>query len=626
MVALGPGGGHDGGVGDGGAVVAAHGTGHTGGDAHDGQGVVHGEHVLDNGDQDTEGAPAGAGGKGQQAAHGEHDDGQQQLHPGGGGAHKVPDKVLGAQGVGHALQGPGEGEDHDGGDHGLKAVGDAAHHLLKGHRAADEIINNGEHQAEGRAQQQAHGGIGVGEGGDEVDPGPEAAGIDHADDTADYQHRNGEHQVHDGALVLVDLIVHHGIGVGAGEQVSLLNGVSLIPGHRAEVHLHHHQADHHHQSEQGIEVIGDGSDEQVQALAVLGKAGHGGGPGGDGGDDAHGSGGGIDDIGQLHPGDVVLVGDGPHDAAHGEAVEIVVNEDEAAQQDRGQLRPHPGLDILLGPAAKGGGAAGLVHHAHHSAQDDQEDQDAHVIAVGQGGHNAVLKDVEQRPLELEVGIEQTAHQDTDEQGGVDLLGQQGQGDGDHRGQQGQGGVIEVAGGLDIALSSAGGTDKRAAAHLTVFVQAIAAHADAHGTAVGTLDHGGPRLLGWVGGRPGGGGHGQHHHHDQDEAHGPGSSCVHFIFPPKQFWGRAPGTHTRSNKPDNTQRKKIWTLKAPIPQYRRLCPLLLYGVAEKRQDSAPRACDSPQDILPRPRGTAQAGPTPFGGTPSLKKPAAWPNAF
>ena len=108
----------------------------------------------------------------------------------------------------------------------------------------------------------------------------------------------------------------------------------------------------------------------------------------------------------------------------------------------------------------------------------------------------------------------------------------------------------------------------------------------------------------------------------------GQALLAFIsFSLQNNFGAVPLEHTRAQISRTTRSaKKIWTLKAPIPQYRRLCPLLLYGVAEKRQDSAPRACDSPQDILPRPRGTAQAGPTPFGGTPSLKKPAAWPNAF
>ena len=55
-----------------------------------------------------------------------------------------------------------------------------------------------------------------------------------------------------------------------------------------------------------------------------------------------------------------------------------------------------------------------------------------------------LKDVKDGTLKGEVGVEQAAHQDTNKQGGVDLLGDQGQGDGDDGGQQGESGGIEVA--------------------------------------------------------------------------------------------------------------------------------------------------------------------------------------
>ena len=123
VVALGARGGHDGGVGDGGAVVAADRARHAGGDADDGHGVVHGEDVLHDGNQDAEGAPGGAGGEGQQAADGEHDQRQDHLEAAGGGPDEVPDEELRAQGVRHVLQAPGEGEDHDGGDHGLEALG-----------------------------------------------------------------------------------------------------------------------------------------------------------------------------------------------------------------------------------------------------------------------------------------------------------------------------------------------------------------------------------------------------------------------------------------------------------------------------------------------------------------------
>src|SRR5699024_6183400 len=110
--------------------------------------------------------------------------------------------------------------------------------------------------------------------------------------------------------------------------------------------------------------------------AVLDIAGHGGGPGGDGGDDADGRGGGVDEVGELGAGDVVLVRYGAHDAAHGQAVEVVVHEDEHTERDGGQLRADAGLDVLCRPAPEGRGAARAVHERDHRAEDDEEDEDA----------------------------------------------------------------------------------------------------------------------------------------------------------------------------------------------------------------------------------------------------------
>ena len=212
----------------------------------------------------------------------------------------------------------------------------------------------------------------------------------------------------------------------------------------------------------------------------------------------------------------MLVGDGPHDRAHGEAVEVVVDEDQAAQEDGGQLGPRPGLDVLLGPAAEGGGAARLVHQAHQGAQDDQEDEDAHVVAVGQLGHDAPAEHVVDGPLEAEVGEQQAAHHDADEQGGVHLLGDQGQADGHHRRQQGQGGVVELALGLGVAGAAAG---------LTGDGLSLLGQDHPQGGAVGALDHLGARLVDGAGGK-GGGGHGQDEHHQDERLDRPGSSCSH----------------------------------------------------------------------------------------------------
>ena len=121
-----------------------------------------------------------------------------------------------------------------------------------------------------------------------------------------------------------------------------------------------------------------------------------------------------------------------------------------------------------------------------------------------------------RSLKAEVGVEQAADQDADEQGGVDLLGNQRQGNGDDRGQQGPDGVVEIAGGFYISRSLASGAQEGAAAGLTGLILPIAGHAQAGGAAVGTLDHLAARFLRRVPGSHGSGAHGkqQHHRHRQ----------------------------------------------------------------------------------------------------------------
>ena len=229
-----------------------------------------------------------------------------------------------------------------------------------------------------------------------------------------------------------------------------------MPGHGPVVEVRHRQEDHHGDGEDGVEVEGDGLDEQVQAVPVLHVGADRRGPGGHRRDDAHGRRRGVDEVGELRPADPALVGHGPHDGAHGEAVEVVVHEDQHAQGDDGELGSGPGLDVGGGPAPEGGGASGLVHEHHQDAQYHQEDQDAHVVAVGQGPYEPVVKDVGQGAFEVEVGIEKPAHQDAHEQGGVHLLGHEGEAYGDDGGQQRPEGLIEAGGDLPVTLAGGEG--------------------------------------------------------------------------------------------------------------------------------------------------------------------------
>ena len=94
-----------------------------------------------------------------------------------------------------------------------------------------------------------------------------------------------------------------------------------------------------------------------------------------------------------------------HDTAHGETVEIIVNEDQYAQCDGCKLRASACLDLFLGEMAESGRSACPVHQAYHSAQNHKEDQNAYIIAVGQDGDKSVVKDVAEGFLERKTGIE-----------------------------------------------------------------------------------------------------------------------------------------------------------------------------------------------------------------------------
>ena len=89
-----------------------------------------------------------------------------------------------------------------------------------------------------------------------------------------------------------------------------------------------------------VEVIGNGLNEELDAghagVELRGDAGDGGCPRGDRRDHADRRGGGVNEVGELHAGDALAVGHGGHDGADGEAVEVVVDEDQHAEGEGGE--------------------------------------------------------------------------------------------------------------------------------------------------------------------------------------------------------------------------------------------------------------------------------------------------
>ena len=133
----------------------------------------------------------------------------------------------------------------------------------------------------------------------------------------------------------------------------------------------------------------------------------------------------------------MLVGDRPHNRAHGQAVEAVVQKNQQAQQGGGQLGAALGFDAPHRPAAIGGSAPRAGDNDHQRPQQHQKN-DHHPVVADFSGHH--LKNVCNRLKQAAPGrkaIDAHPGQHSQEQGGVDLLCEQSKNNGYHRRQNGQ---------------------------------------------------------------------------------------------------------------------------------------------------------------------------------------------
>ena len=331
-------------------------------------------HSLGQGDDDGQGddvhAPVGAGDELRDGEHDEHDQGQElRRHQAGAGVDDILREVDLTVDTGKQ-----EGQDHEqqGQDHALEALQADVHEFLRGHQALDQVER--EHEAQGNDDAQLH-----------IRAKHAFLEIRAGEDGRYDQHEDGDEHVPDAALfgdlylftaVNVDLLA---VGRGQGAAVldaleGLLHGAD--GGNDAEDGQRHDE-----RGDPAVEIIGNGLDEVGQALAGgspavgLQQAADKDCPGGDGDQNANRSGSRVDHIGEELSGHLVLVRELGHAGAHGEGVEIVVDEDDDAQDPGPDQRGFPGLCLGGGPPAKGEGAAGLLDEgndgAHQTADDDQ---------------------------------------------------------------------------------------------------------------------------------------------------------------------------------------------------------------------------------------------------------------
>ena len=431
--------GHNGGIGNGRAVVAADCTGQAGSHGNHHQ-FAAGENSANDGQQHTEGAPGGTGGEGQEAAN-DKDDGRQEVcQVASSTANQFRHEDLGSQLVGHTGQSPGKNQDQDGRNHSPEAVHEGIGKLVEGNDLPGNIQQEGRCQCKEGSQNQAHGSITAGKGIHEIHVNTavlvkETAGVDHGKHTRNNQRHDGQNQIHHRSLAVFRSGSIFILRVAEAQRSIVLGSL-----HLAKIQAHPGHENNGKQRQQGVQIVGNGADEQAQAFSLRSNGGNGCCPGRNGGNDTDRSGGSIDDICQLFPGNFELVGDGPHHRANSQTVEVVINEDQHAQNTGGDQGAALVLDPLGCPTAVGSRTAGLVDHGDHHSQQNQENQNAHVPAVADlGDHH--IKGIQHHIPQTPVCVDQGACQNAHKQGGVDLLGQQGQSNGNHGRQQSHQGAI-----------------------------------------------------------------------------------------------------------------------------------------------------------------------------------------
>ena len=200
VVALSSGRCHDRCIRDGRAVVSAHCACQTCCNGDDQQ--IAGEADADNnGKQDSEGSPGSTGGECQEDRHEEYNGRKHAGQPCCASFKDAADIFCRSQIAGQPGQGPCKGQDQNRADHGFEAFGKCFHTVLESEYFPDHIKDDRDQKRCRRTHGKAGGRVTVCERIHKVFPVKEAAGIDHADDTAGDQDDDRECQIDDFAFV-----------------------------------------------------------------------------------------------------------------------------------------------------------------------------------------------------------------------------------------------------------------------------------------------------------------------------------------------------------------------------------------------------------------------------------------
>ena len=216
--------------------------------------------------------------------------------------------------------------------------------------------------------------------------------------------------------------------VGGGNFLSL--GGAILRGslfgllHGAKVQTDECNEEHEHDSRKRIEVVRDRLHEQIEAV-IAQIAANGNRPRGHRCDNAHGRRARVDKPRQLFMADAEAVSDRAHNCANREAVEIVVHENENAQNGSHHASETSSFHVLRNPRAIRTRAAGDGDKHDKRAQQRQEQQQRTVVGdllTHHLGNQAerVNERAKSNAIDGE-GVNHHANKNADREGGIHLL-------------------------------------------------------------------------------------------------------------------------------------------------------------------------------------------------------------
>ena len=467
-------------------MVAIHRTAESRADGDQEQRVARVEHANDDRQNKRDGAPARAHRKADECRNQENSERQQSQAYAQAIQEAAHERARTDHVTAYAAERPSEHENHNGPNHGAHAFGNAFHVALKRAQAARQIHGSSNDQRHERTDAQASNGI-LANGGREIDALEEAAHIQHAPngeyDQNENRHNevehlallghfhslelglglirlkrlgelglfrnNGRRQIVRGlrvilrgdfggsalsgnaqARIALDLV---GIGnnlaqvcgsnfLGLGRTILRSSLFGLL--HGAKVQADECNEEHEYDSAKRIEVIRNRLHEQVEAV-IAQVAANGNSPRRHRGNNAHRRRARVDKPCELFVAHAEAVGDRTHNRANREAVEVVVHENENAQNGGHHAGEASALHVLRNPCAICARATGNGDEYDKRAQQRQEQQQRAVVGnllTHHLGNQAERVNERTEPNAIDgKGIDDHANENSDCEGGIHLL-------------------------------------------------------------------------------------------------------------------------------------------------------------------------------------------------------------